>query len=252
MRFINTILDTLGIGIGTFLTFVFVAIIGFIIIANYEFFLSLLRGLGDWIVVQLSRWPVFANGIYASMIKKAKLAKKEARDLQSELEGQRQELLNDYYKNQDEYKKCLERASYLKSQNRSDEALSYAKKAVRLQEENKKIMEIDVPNLDSAIKAAEHKITRLTEEIDRLKHDRKADNKTRKTLKVLEKSDYLLMGDNTETDEQILENYRDHLNSRRVKAQGREAILAKSPKEKLRTLDDEILLQEAQKFLETL
>lgn len=101
----------------------------------------------------------------------------------------------------------------------------------------------------AASEAADRKIARLQEEIENLKDDRKSVNKTRKTSDILEKANRTLIGDNTEADEQILENYREYVNSKRIKAQGSEAVLANLPSEKTKSLDDKILSKEAEKFL---
>lgn len=252
MTFFTSLLETLGIGIGTFLTFVFIAGIGLIVIINFDFFIALFRAISDWIVSQLAKIPLFANGVYSSMIRRTKNAIKDTRDLQSQLEGQKQELLSDHSKNEDEYKKATKRASYLKREGNMTEALVYAKRAVKLKEENKKIMEIDIPNLIAASNAASTKIASLQESVENLKHERKSVNKTRKTSIVLEKANRALMGDNTEADEQILEGYRDSVNSRRIKAQGTEAVLASLPREKVKSLDDKILSKDAERFLDTL
>ena len=250
--FFENMLSTLGIGIGTFMTYALIAVIGIIIIMNYEFFFSFLRAIGDWIVFQLSKIPLFANGIYLSMIKRTKASIKNARDLQAELEGKKQELCQILCNNEEEYSAAIKRARFLKSQQRLDEALSCIKKAKRLEKENIDIKENQIPSLECSIKAAEEKIAELTEEVDKLKHDRKSADKVRKTLKVLEKANTILIGDNTDSDAQILENYQDHLKSRRFKAQGTETILAKSPKAKQKALDDDILSLEAKEFLEKL
>lgn len=250
--FLESLGSTLGVGTGTLITFLLSAGAGIILIVNWEFFFRFVLAIGNWIVFQLSKIPIFANGTYLSMIRRYKSAIKDTRELQKEIEGQKLELLEDYRKNEIEYNKAISRASYLKSSGNEDEALFFAKKALKLQTENKQIEEVDIPNLESASKAADKKIARLHDEIYSLKHDRKAINRTRDTAKVLEKSNRTLIGDKTEADEQILENYREHINDLRIKAQGSEAILATLPTEKLKSLDDKILTQQAEEFLNSL
>lgn len=116
MRFFNSLLETLGVGIGTFFTFVLIAIIGLLVITHYEFFIALFRAFGDWVIAQLSKSSILANGTYLSMIRRNKATIKETRDLQKELEGQKQDLLYDYQQNEVKYRKAIDRASYLKSE----------------------------------------------------------------------------------------------------------------------------------------
>jgi len=250
--FLDPLLNTLGIGIGTFFTFVFICLIGFIFIGNFEFFVNFFNAFVDWLLVQLSKSHILANGTYYSMRRKLKSAIKETRDLQAELEGQKQEMCITYQQNKDEYNKAKEKASFLKSDGNTAEALFYAKKALKLEQENEKIINVDIPDLEAAADAADRKIARLHEEIETLKHDRKSTDKIRRTTDVLEKANRTLIGDNTEVDEQILENYREHVNARRIKAQGREVVLSKAPNERAKALDDKILSKKAEDFLKHL
>lgn len=252
MRFLNSLLESFGVGMGTALTFVCCAVMGLIVITNWGFFWNFFTAFGDWIIAQLSKSPILANGTYISMIRKLKAAIKETRDVQSEAEGQKQDLLAEHHKNKIEYARAIERAKYLKHEGNEYEALSYSKKALKLQKRNKTIEEEEIPNLEATATAADRKIARLTDEIEELKSDRKSTNKTRRTALFLERANRTLLGDGTEKDEQILEHFREHVNSMKIRAQGMDSILANSPEEKEKSLDDQILAREAEEFLNTL